>query len=143
MTGGDLVRARLLALSGVTSLVGTRVWALKLPQSPILPAMVVTNVSDLQDLQLRGTDGLRVTRVQVDAVATTLDGARAVALAAFGTFTAGTATGLLGFRGSVAVGSPAPVVHVMRPDLYRETYLADELKQYVASRDWIVTWGAQ
>ena len=61
------VRSRLLATSGVTSRVSTRVYTLKLPDSPTYPAIRVQLSDEQQRKHLRGPDGLTRARVQVDA----------------------------------------------------------------------------
>lgn len=58
---------RLGAISGVTALVGARIYKRKLPESPTMPAIVVQLISGPKDHHLRGTSGADRSRVQVDA----------------------------------------------------------------------------
>lgn len=136
MTGTDIVVARLLAVSAVTTLVGSRVRALMLAQGDTLPAIRVSLVVDLHDLHLRGGAGVHRERVQVDAYATTLAAARAVADAALGAFAAGVATGLHGWSGSI--GSPATVVDRIEALTRVEAFDADERQQCIVTQDFEV-----
>lgn len=56
-----------MATAGVTSLVGTRVYQLVLPQGGTLPAIRVQLIDDPQTKHLRGPNGLTAARVQVDS----------------------------------------------------------------------------
>jgi hypothetical protein len=62
-----LVRERLLATSAVTALVGTRIYMLVLPQRVTYPAIRVQLVDEPVRYHLRGEDGSRRARVQIDA----------------------------------------------------------------------------
>lgn len=53
----------------LNTLAGSRVWMLKLPQQPVLPAVRVQVIDDLKDYHLRGGVTLGRARVQVDAYA--------------------------------------------------------------------------
>ncbi len=138
----DVVVARLGQISALTALVGSRIYAMKLPQSPTLPAVRVTLVSQNDPAHLRGTVRRVRARVQVDAVsgervtADPLSQARAVDAAAHGAFSGGAATGLSGWAGEVF--SPAVTVSGILPIDAREGYFADDLRQVVASRDYEV-----
>lgn len=70
MTVEEAVIERIKALN--TS-AGTRVWMLKLPQDPELPAVRVQLIDDPEGYHLRG-GGLHRARVQVDAYASEADG---------------------------------------------------------------------
>lgn len=67
MTVEQAVRERLLADAPLAALVGTRVYMLKLPQKPTLPAVRVQLVDEPKEYHLRGEDGATRARVQVDA----------------------------------------------------------------------------
>lgn len=67
MTVEQAVRERLLADGALAVLVSTRVYMLKLPQKPTLPAVRVQLVDEPKDYHLRGEDGATRARVQVDA----------------------------------------------------------------------------
>lgn len=65
------LRARLIANAGVSALVGNRIdWGAR-PQGSILPAIVLTLVSDERTQHMAGFDSYRATRVQIDCYATT------------------------------------------------------------------------
>jgi len=61
------IARRLAATAAVNAIAGTRVYQLKLPQAPTLPAIRVQLVTDVPGHHLRGPDGLLRSRVQVDA----------------------------------------------------------------------------
>lgn len=64
------LRAILLATSGVTALVATRInWGTH-PQGAALPAIVLNVIDDADGYTLAGPDGLSQGRVQVDCYAT-------------------------------------------------------------------------
>jgi hypothetical protein len=67
VTVEQVVRERLLADVTLAALVGTRVYMLKLPQKPTLPAVRVQLITEPRGYQLRGEDGAVRSRVQVDA----------------------------------------------------------------------------
>lgn len=67
MSADIAVRAQLLATSGVSSRVSTRVYTLKLPDTPTYPALRVQLIDDPQGKHLRGPNSLTRARVQVDA----------------------------------------------------------------------------
>lgn len=128
-----VVRDRLLAVSGVTDLVSTRIYAGFLPQSPTLPAVLVQRVGEVQTAHLRGGEQMRVTRVQVTSIATSRASAVAVDAAVEGD---GAGSGLSHWSGSV--GSPAVTVRWTEPAGVREDYDPDELRQYRITRDYRV-----
>jgi hypothetical protein len=134
------LQTRLLALSAVTALVGQRVWTFSLPQDPTLPAVCIQQVSEVEELHLRGTSKWKRARVQIDAVAGETSGgdpydtAIDVDAAVYGGFSAGAATGLAGFSGTVG----GVEIGVIRPVDRREDYSPDELRQVRISRDWFV-----
>lgn len=72
----------LLAASGITSLVGTRVNWVRSPQGAASPRVVLTKVSGLRDMTLNsGPTGYVSSRVQVDCIGTSYGSAKAVARA--------------------------------------------------------------
>ncbi|MDH5244807.1 MAG: DUF3168 domain-containing protein [Betaproteobacteria bacterium] len=139
MTAVEVVCARLAQVSAVTALVSTRIWPMKLPQSPVFPAIRVTLVAQPWAGQLRGVTRRVRARVQVDALAREASGtdplavANAVADAAFG---GGDGDALAGWTG--ALGSPAVTVSGVLPLDRREGYFADDLRQVVVSQDFDV-----
>lgn len=138
MTVVDLVRARILALSPVTALVSTRVYALSFGQKPELGAVRVQEISDTEDFHMRGPSGLSVSRVQVDCIATTKAAAEAIEAAIKGDGLGSSASGLSGWVGSI--GSPSTQVDAVFPAGRRESYTAEELRLYMISRDYLVHW---
>lgn len=139
MTCAELVRTYLLTLSPVTALVNTRVWTWRWPQGPTTPAVLVQQISDLRQPILRGTDRLKIARIQIDVIADTMAAAREVDQAVLGDYTGGTPTGLQGVN--IAIGSPAETIRQVIPVAYREAYDPDELKQARVSRDYRVWYG--
>lgn len=74
--------ARLLADSAVAALVGNRInWVLQL-QGRAMPALTLTVISPAADYTYEGRDGLRQSRVQIDAFGATFGAAKAVLRAA-------------------------------------------------------------
>lgn len=134
MTAAEAIRSRLLALSAVTDLVGSKVYVHVLPQSFTAPAIRVQRIDQLEDPHLRGTAMPVRARVQVDSVAKTLAEAYALDAAVHGP---GDGTGLAGWTGEV--GSPAVSVAAVLPIDVRDGFDAEDLKQYRVMRDYAVT----
>jgi hypothetical protein len=112
VTIGDAVRERLLDITPLTTLVGTRVYPLVLQQNE-RRAAVRYQVIDGNALQhLRGPAGIQTTRVQIDSYvswkdsATPLTDVEAVADAVHGDGLGENASGVFGFIGDLG-GSPA------------------------------------
>lgn len=135
MTPEAAILARIVALN--TS-AGARVYQLKLPQSPTLPAVRVQLVDDLTQAHLRGGgSNLRVARVQVDAYAREGSGtdpyAEATDLAA--EITGDDAgSGLSGFRGTVSGMAIESVQVIDRQAMYE----AEELRLVRVRQDFSV-----
>jgi len=137
MTAAESVRTFVLTLSPVTALVSGRVFSPYLPQdmtASSFPALLIQQISDVQEPHLRGTSALRRCRIQVDAYAKTIAAARALDQAVMGTYTAGSATGL---RGTTATIGAAQIV-ACQSSRYSEAYEAEELGQRRVSRDYDV-----
>jgi Protein of unknown function (DUF3168) len=108
MSPEEAVLARLLAIPAVTAIVGTRIWLVMLPQSPVTPCVRVQQISQIDEGQhQRGGGGSRGwARVQVDAVTAVddpgnaYDTARDLTEAIHGDGRGDGATGLLGWRGT-------------------------------------------
>lgn len=79
MTIEDGLVALLLADSGVSALVGTRIYPLKLPQDDGLPAIRFQRISGERVRTLDGPTGLVRPRIQIDAYGKTYAEAKAVA----------------------------------------------------------------
>lgn len=71
--------AKLLAMAGVTSLVGTRIYPLVEPQDASLPAIVYQRISGPRDHVMEGASGLAMARMQLTMLASTYSGAKALA----------------------------------------------------------------
>lgn len=84
--------AKLLAATGVTALVSTRINWSRRPQGAALPAIVLHRVSGLPDVHHAGASGLVVSRIQVDCWAASYGSAKAVARAVESAITAQTFT---------------------------------------------------
>jgi hypothetical protein len=146
MTVIEAVRTRLLQIDALTALVGTRIYALKLPQSPTLPAMRLQQIGREELTHLRGSTGIYRARVQVDAVTEEASGgdpyeeAHAVSDAAHGDgFDCENASGLNGWRGDI--GSPAFTITGVLPVPSggpREMVDPDELNQVKVMHDYFV-----
>jgi hypothetical protein len=149
VTVEEAVVERLLALSSVTALVSTRVYQLRLPQRPTLPAVRVQQISESEPYHLRGAVNLYRTRIQVDAYAAEASGsdpyasANAVASAIQGDWLAGSPpNGLSGWQG-MAGGSPSTLQVVFSERIDRRPmFAADELRLVRVRQDYMVTWKA-
>lgn len=133
MTIATAVRALLLTMSPVTALVGQRVYVQVLPQSPSLPEIRVQRVSQIEPSHLRGPINLLMARVQVDVFGTSKASVDAVDSALHGD---GVTGGLKNFRGTVN----GLRIQLIQPDNVRESYEADELRQYRVMRDYVAHW---
>jgi hypothetical protein len=144
MTAEEAVWTRLLALSGVTALVSTRVSVGKLPQGPTYPCVRVSLVSHTPDAyHLRGQAGLVEDVIQVDAFAHEASGVDPYATAsdlAEAINGDGAGSGLSGWAGSI--GSPACVVVSCQREARRQQYDPEELQVVGISQDYRVTYRA-
>jgi hypothetical protein len=77
----ELIRARLLASGGVTSLAGSRVDFGGNPQGTANPRVCMWTISDAEGLTISGPDGFSPGRVQVDCYGDTYSSAKALARA--------------------------------------------------------------
>lgn len=144
MTPEEAVTSRLMAMTAVTALVGTRVYMLVLPQHPTLPAVRVQRIDGLRGQHLRGPDGVTRTRVQVDAYADAggADGygsVTALAAAILGNGLGSSASGLWGWIGTI--GSPGlRVLNVEVEDDGGVEYEGDELGLVRYRQDFMLHW---
>ena len=139
MTVATAIATRLLELSAVTDLVGTRVRVLKLRQTETLPAIRVQRISTTEQMHERGSVGMFRSRVQVDSVALEASGLDPYATAASvddAVHGDGAGSGLCGWQGEI--GSPAFVIDAILPDGLQEMYEPDTSKQVRVIRDYIV-----
>jgi len=140
------IRERLLELTPLTALVSSRVYQLKLPQAPTLPAVRLQQISEVDTFHLRGPNRLLITRLQVDAYANEASGtnpydvAAAVARAIHGNGLGPTATGLSGWFGNIG-GSPVAIrVEMIKRVTRQPLYEADELRLVRIRQDYRVHW---
>jgi Protein of unknown function (DUF3168) len=134
----EAVRARLLEIPDVVALVGVRIYMLKLPQAPTLPALRVQPISDLDNGHLRGAAGTGQARIQIDAYVddrapnpynTTVALANAIA-------GDGAGSGLSGWRGDIAGVRVTGIARLDRD----ATYEAGELRLLRMRQDFRVWW---
>lgn len=146
MSPEDAVIARLGDISPLTALVSTRIYNLKLPQKPTLPAVRVQKIASVRDQHLRGPGHLYKTRVQVDAYAAESSGTdpyatvSAVAAAIRGDGLGPVASGLWGWIGD-AGGSPS--LHIYNAELVSDDdpfYEAAELRAVRIRQDYVIHW---
>lgn len=142
MTPEEAVVARLEDVGAVTALVDDRIYMLKLPQHPTLPAVRVQKISGMRDQHLRGPSYTAKSRVQVDAYVTETNGVdpyAAVSAVAEAIRGDGIGSGLWGWTGEI--GSPALVVHnvelVGDDDPF---YEAGELRAWRIRQDYMIHW---
>jgi len=133
MTPAVAVKTRLAMINALTTLVSTRIYVDALPQNPTLPAVRISRISEFEIGHLRGVGVAKRARVQVDAIALSLEIATQVSDAAHGD---GARSGLSGWTGNL--GSPAVRVMAMLPADTRSDYEGEELRQWRVSRDYFV-----
>lgn len=145
MTPEEAVIARLEAIGPLASLVSSRIYMVKLPQAPTLPAVRVQRISSMRDQHMRGPAFPAQARVQVDAYVTETPGAdpyadvSAVANAIRGDGLGDSASGLWGWIGDL--GSPA--LHIHAVELLADTdpsVEAGELRAWRIRQDYMVHW---
>jgi hypothetical protein len=78
---GAATRSKLIGTTGVSTLLGTRVYPDRLPQGATLPAAVYYQISLTEETHLGGLVGVGHARIQIDAYASTRLAANALALA--------------------------------------------------------------
>ena len=133
----EVVRARLLASAGVSSLVGTRIYQLLLQQGVTYPAIRVQLISEPRDYHLRGADGSVRSRVQIDAYAQATSGVDPYDVA--GDIADAVREALTGVAPFEDGGSPAELlVTGAFVDSRRVLYEPDELRVVRVSQDVIV-----
>lgn len=74
----EAVKARLAAVAGVTALISTRVYPVKLPQSATLPAVTYQRVSTIRENAMGADPGVARTRLQVTSAATSYSALKGV-----------------------------------------------------------------
>lgn len=94
MTIETEIRTRLAADGTIAGLVGTRIYAVRLPQDPSYPAIIYSRVSGVRLHNLDGPAGRAMPRLSIDCWSETYVGAQALAAAV--------RASLDGFNGSLA-----------------------------------------
>ena len=130
---GAATRAKLLATTGVSTLLGTRVYPDRLPQGATLPAAVYHLISLREEVDLAGLTGVGHARVQVDAWAETRLAANALALAIRDALAA---SGGRGTWGTVYVSGCVPTSE--RYDTQEQDDGSDEVG-YITQRDFLIS----
>lgn len=131
MSGVAIIWYKLSQSANLTAVVpATRITAGVLPQGTALPAISVTLVSGVTDLQVTKASGLRTDRVQITVDATTYPQVRQILTLCRAAlpYTRGTVN-------SIACDS-------ITPDIEGPDGFDDLLKTYFQSQDYIVTWSA-
>ena len=140
MTATRVVRTRLLQISALVTLVGSRIYGLVAEQGPPLPYVVVQQVSEVQEQHFRGPIGLREARVQIDCVAATKADAETIEALIHGDGLGNAASGLFGWRG--VLGSPSQRVTLVAAAARIERFDPPELEHFVITRDYRLRWKA-
>ena len=142
MSPEEAVVERLLDVPAVTAIVGTRVWLVMLPQSPVMPCVRVQQISQIDEgLHDRGAGGVGWARVQVDAIAGMATGGngyqtvRQLTDAIHGDGRGPNATGLLGWVGAIGPLTITGIFSIL--DGVAE-FDPDELQQIRIRRDYQV-----
>lgn len=130
---GAATRAKLLATTGVSTLLGTRVYPDRLPQGATLPAAVYHLISLREEVDLAGLTGVGHGRVQVDAWAETRLAANALALAIRNALAT---SGGRGTWGTVYVSGCVPTSE--RYDTQEQDDGSDDV-QYITQRDFLIS----
>lgn len=140
MTCAEIVRGHLLTLTPVTAIVNSRIWTFRWPTNgpSTLPAVLVQQISDVQEQLLRGTLGLQEARIQLDLIGETVAACRALDQAIVGDYSMGNVTGL---RGAVATVGSSHIRNAM-PIGYREFFEPDEKQRPRIVRDFRVWYEA-
>ena len=74
-----VLQTRLSTYAGLTALVGTRVYPIKLPQEPAMPSVTYQRIDGPRESGMTQEHGMAHPRIQVDSWASTYGGAKAVA----------------------------------------------------------------
>jgi hypothetical protein len=140
MTPEGVVLERIVAIGTAA---GARVYMLKLPQKPTLPAVRVQRIGGFRGEHLRGPQNLHVTRVQVDSFAADVGDAYAtvegLADEIRGDGLGPSASGLAGWIGEM--GSPGiRVLNVVVDHDGTPDYEGNELRLARIRQDYLVHW---
>lgn len=128
------IAAKLKATAGVTAIASTRIWQLKLPQNPTLPAVRVQLISEPREYHLRGGESELRARVQTDAYTNEAGGGDPY----------GSAISLADAIETAITGAPFTQGDVSVLGSFRDnrvvTYEAGELRLVRVMQDFIVWW---
>lgn len=141
---GTAIADRLLADTAVAAIVGTRVYQLKLPQAPTLPALKVQSIAEPVTYHNRGPSGLIRAVVQVDAYASEIDAANPHPLATVNRLARAVDRALSGQQFVSTSGSGSPPVPTFQIQVaFRDNripiYEAPELRLVRVSLDYAVS----
>lgn len=147
MTVEQAIVARVAAIGAVQAMVGSRVYLVKLPQSPVYPSVRVFRVDVIEGQHLRGPDGNARARVQIDAYTQQRSGVDPnqqvlnLAAAIHGDGLGPNASGVSGWIGGI--GSPPFEILNCRPaGQFGPRFDAEELNTLTLSLDYFVTYRA-
>lgn len=121
---------RLLATAGVTNLVGTRIRPIQLKQGEALPALTWQTIDIEPSNGSTGLGNHAMARIQVDSLATTYGGAKALAAAV--------RTALSGWSSSTASPNVAPVHWLGDNDLDAELEPGQDKPTHAIASDFLL-----
>ena len=119
------VRAILIADETVLGLVSSRIYPMKLPQGPTMPAITYSRISGPRIETMAGPSGMAFPRVQVDSWASTYAGVKALADAV--------RKALDGYRGTIVSIRVGGIIMDGELDLYEPG-----VEEYRVTQDYIV-----
>jgi hypothetical protein len=141
MTVEGAIVSRLKADSAVSAIVGSRVYRLKLPQQPTLPAIRVQRVSRVEyEGHLRGRSGRFRSRIQIDAFASEYDSQNPDPLGTQDALMTAIDNAIVGKAFDSGDSPPTIQVWVVLSANAYEEYEAGELRQVRGPQDYFVTW---
>lgn len=140
MTCEVAILDRLKSQSAVTTLVGTRVYQLKLPQHPTYPAVRVQLISEPASLHMRGPENLHRSLIQVDAFANEIDATNADPYGTVTRLADAIDTALHGAAFPSTDSPPSLQVLMIKRENRIPLYEAEELRVVRISQDYYVWW---
>lgn len=123
------LRAFLLSDSGISGMVGTRIYPLRLPQGDRGPSIVYSRPSEQTDHHMQGPSGLVFVRYQIDAWAKSADDASSLANLI--------KSRINGYKGPMSDGSSTLKVQGIFAETIREDY-DSEAELFRVSRDYFI-----
>jgi hypothetical protein len=137
VTAEEAVVAHLAADSGVTALVAQRIYQLKFPQKPTLPAVRVFLVDESQPSHLRGGGTTRTARIQIDTL--TAEGSGTDAYGQAAEVAAAIDDAMLNKPALAFDGGALEVKITRRLDRRALPPIAEELREVMIQQDYAVT----